>query len=324
MADSSQEEPTPRGNPILRWSIALLCCLPVLDLVGGVVVRSRVPTEADWERAGSYVRGEFEPGDLVVAAPEWTDSLVYEQIGDLVSLGAAGRSDDEAFSRVWAFSTRGHLPRQYAEHAAAVFERFGRVTVFRWDLGPSPVRYMFVDHLREAKVERLVGGAARPCPWRRMPWGRSGLHWGSMFPDERFQCDPGAAHLFVGETVNEDLDIRPRHCIWQHPAGAEPIRTTFENVPLGERLVFYGGIYYQHERVMNGGVVDVTLRVDGDVLGTFQHRDGDGWARESFSLVELGRERGTVSVEVTSPAPHLRSFCWNAFTADAPRSEGNR
>lgn len=307
-----------------KWLALILLSLPVLDLVGSAVVRHRVPTESDWERAAEYVREGFEEGDLIVPAPSWADSLVYEQLGDLVPLSAAGRSDDEAFQRVWALSIRGHMPALYAERPPAASHVFGRVSVHRWDLGESPVLYSFIDHLREARVERVQGSTARPCPWRRMPWGRSGLHWGAMFPDERFQCDTGAAHLFVGETVNEDLRLRPRHCIWQHPQGGEPIRATFQDVPLGERLVFYGGIYYQHERVQEGGVVDVNLSVDGRSLGSFQHRDGDGWKRESFATDSLEGETGTVRVEVSSGSPHLRSFCWSAYTAAGPpRSEGD-
>jgi len=219
-------------------------------------------------------------------------------------------------------SIRGHLPEAYVQRPPAESRAFGRVTVLRWDLGPSPVLYSFMDHLPEARVERVQGASVRPCPWMRMPWGRSGLHWGSMFPSERFQCDRGSPHLFVGETVNEDLDLQPRHCIWQHPSGSEPIRATFQDVPLGERLVFYGGIYYQHERVRVGGVVDVELSIDGSALGSFQHRDGDGWVRQSFATEGRAGQRGTVSVAVSSTSPRYRSFCWSAYTAGAPRDEG--
>ena len=327
MSDSippQEEQATSTAGSRIRyvgWAAVLLLLLPVLDLVGGAVVRHRVPVEADWEDAAAYVRGQFEDGDLVVPAPDWADSLVYEQLGDLVPLAAAGRSDDEAYRRVWVLSIRGHVPDPYAGRPPAVSRTFGGVTVLRWDLGESSVIYSFMDHLRQARVEQVQGSSARLCPWTRMPWGQSGLHWGSMFPRERFQCDRGAPHLFVGEPVNEDLELRPRHCIWQHPQGRDPIRATFRDVPLGERLVFYGGIYYQHERVQLGGVVDVELSIDGVALGSLQHRDGDGWTRQSLDTEGRAGQTGTVSVAVSSESPRYRSFCWSGYTAGASREE---
>ena len=308
-----------RGAPLRWWGVIALLFLPILDLVGGATVRSRVAPETDWESAAEFVRDSFEPEDLIVAAPDWTDSLVYEQLGDLVGLRGAGRSDDAAYGRVWSLSIRGHLPTEYEGRVPAEQRFFGRVLVSRWDLGESRLLYSFLDHLEDASVERVVGRSAQPCAYTRMPWGNSGLHWGAMFPARRFQCDRGQPHLFVGETVQTDLDIKPRHCIWQHPQGTDPIRATFSNVPLGDRLVFYGGIYYQHERVMQSGELQVQIRVGNDLLGGFTHQDGDGWKREEMRMPPGVPARGTVSVEVSSGSPHMRSFCWSAYTADGER-----
>jgi hypothetical protein len=50
------------------------------------------------------------------------------------------------------------------------------------------------------------------------------------------------------------------------------------------------------------------------------HRDGDGWKRmevETRPRADVRAQpdrRGEVVVEVTAPAPHLRTFCWAATT----------
>jgi hypothetical protein len=112
----------------------------------------------------------------------------------------------------------------------------------------------------------------------------------------------------------------PRYCVWQHPAGTEPIRASFADVPLGERLVLYGGLYYEHKRNLEHGPVSVAVRVDGEEIGRMTHADGDGWKRMEASTQRAGRprrERGTVTIEVTAPNPHLRSLCWAATTRGA-------
>jgi hypothetical protein len=120
----------------------------------------------------------------------------------------------------------------------------------------------------------------------------------------------------------EDLELRPRHCIWQHPSGNEPIRATFPSVPLGERLVLYGDLYYEHERTLEHGPIHVAVFVDGEEIGRMVHRDGDGWKRmiASTRFDRRGnRERGDVTIEVTAPDPNLRTFCWAATTRGAER-----
>jgi hypothetical protein len=130
---------------------------------------------------------------------------------------------------------------------------------------------------------------------------------------ERLQCDGPRPWLFVAPVVMEDLDLQPRHCIWQHAAGRDPVTLSFEDVPLGEALVFYGGLYYEHERMRDGGPVKVDVFIDGALRASMQHRDGDGWKRMHIATPGL-RERGTVRVEVSADKPHKRSFCWAAST----------
>jgi hypothetical protein len=242
------------------------------------------------------------------------------RLGDAMTFAQAAPSDLASFERLWALSIRGHDPEEAPEAEPAVTRRFGRVLVRRWDLGPSPVLYDFVGNVRGAEVAMVQGGREVPCAWRRMGAQGGALGAGAMWPAERFQCDPSRGWLFVAPTVTEDLDLRPRHCIWQHPPGLEPVRATFRDVPLGERLVFHGGLYYEHERKLEGGPIHAVVRVDGEEVGRMVHRDGDGWKRMEVATrsVEDVRARpdrlGEVTVEVSAPDPRFRTFCWSATT----------
>lgn len=310
----------PKGT----WWLAFLA-LALVEVAGHFVVVSRVAEEEDWAGAAELVRAEERPGDLIEVAPGWADPVLREHLGDLISFPEAGRSGMAAFDRLWVLSIRGaDLPDEPAA-APDLDRRFGRVRVRRWDLGPSPVLYDFVQHVSEADVVMVRNGSDVPCrPIRSAPRG-GGLGAGAMTPAERHQCDNQRPWLWVGATITEDLDLEPRHCVSQHPAGMEPIRATFRDVPLGDRLILHGGIYYEHERMREHGPVYVTVRVNGEDVGRMIHRDGDGWKRiEVDPRAMLGPDapedaRGDVSIDVMAPEPHLRTFCWAATTQAGPR-----
>lgn len=311
-----QSAPNARRRRDLLWLSIL--ALAVVELVAHGVVRSRVVTDEDWAQAASRVRREYRPGDLVVVAPDWADPLLRRHLGDVLTLADAGRSDLSRYSRLWALSVRGHRPVEAPAGAPTVNELHGRVRVLRWELPSESVLYDFVEHVREARVSLVQDGHETSCGWRDelRPRG-GGLGAGPITPAQRYQCDPRRPWLWVGATVQDDLGLRPRHCLWQHPAGPEPIRATFSDVPLGERIVLYGGLYYEHERNLENGPLSVAVLVDGEEVGRMLHVDGDGWKRMEASTQRPGhppRERGTVTVEVTAPNPHLRSFCWTAST----------
>lgn len=311
---------TPRRWRGMAWLIFL--ALAIVEVVGHVVVRARVVDEADWVAAAERVRRDFREGDLVVVAPEWADPLLRQHLGDVISLEAAGRSDLAQYERLWVLSIRGHSAPEQPEGPPELDEQVGRVRVLRWPLPGDGVLYDFVEHVRDARVTLVEGDHEVPCTWRSEGRARGGsLGAGPITPAEKHVCDPRRPWLWVGATMQDDLDLRPRWCVWQHPAGTDPIRATFDDVPLGERIVLYGDLYYEHERDREHGPVHVSVRVDGEEIGRMIHADGDGWKRLVASTQRAGqprRERGQVTIEVTAPNPHLRSMCWAATT----RAEG--
>ncbi len=291
-----------------------LLAVAVAELAGHFVVRARVAPTDDWVRAAELVRSEWREGDLVVAAPEWTDPVLRMVLGDRIPLASAGRPDLAGFRRLWALSTRGHRPAEAPAGAPELEREIGAVRVLRWRLDEERALYDFVAHIADARVSRVENGAELPCRWQSFGRATGGaLGAGPITPAERWVCDPRRPWLWVGATVNEDLDLRPRRCVWQHPQGAEPIRASFEDVPLGERLVLYADLYYEHERDRTHAPFDVVVRIDGEEVGRMLHVDGDGWKRIEAAPPE-GRERGTVAIEVSAEQPDLRSVCWAAST----------
>jgi hypothetical protein len=300
--------------------IALLA-FALCEVAAHAATRARVPDRQDWVAAARFVRAQLAPGDLITSAPGWTDPLLREVLGDRIDLAMAGRSDDAAYQRVWSLSIRGARARELQGRVPDVQRSFGRVRVERAALGASPVLFDFASALRTAEVAHGPSDNARVCRLGELAPGRGGgLGLGALAPRERFECGRGA---WVAAVVLEDLALQPRHCVRQPPIQRGPLRVRFRDVPLGQRLVFYGGLYYEDERMRRGPDVHAHVRLHANggerQLLHMTHVDGDGWKRLE---VATGGGRADVTVEVSSSSTHKRTFCWSASTRSGAPGSG--
>jgi hypothetical protein len=302
-----------------RAFLCLLVLLPLGELGAHALIVSRVAPDADFRAAADFVRTQLQARDLITVAPAWADPILRLHLGDRIPLSMAGRSDNARYERMWVLSTRGALPIDAPKRAPELQRDFGRVRVLRYALGKSPVLFDFTDTLLRAHATIEERGHVRDCPLHRggLPHG-GGLGRAVLFPlAERFDCDPRRPWLVVGPVVTEDLEITPRHCIWQHAAGDDPISVTWSDVPLGSELVFYAGLYYEHERMRDHGPVRADIFIDGERRGGMVHEDGDGWKRLVIpTSPQAPGARGEVRVEVRAHEPDRRSFCWSATTRE--------
>lgn len=303
-----------RVGRILPWLLAILLGLSVVEVAAHVHVRSAVPTQADHRAAADFVRAGFGKGEAITAAPAWHDPVVRRQLGDLIGFDVAGRSDLARFDGLWVVAIRGARAADEPSGAPDVERSFGGVTVRHYPLTPAPIAHDFISTVASARVELDQGGDRPPRPCAAVsgrPGKRGGLGRAVVAPARRAVCNPKKPQAFVAALVMEDLTLQPRHCIWQPALGAKPVRVTFDDVALGQRMVLHGGLYYEHERMRDGPPVHVRVLIDGKPRGRMIHEDGDGWSRIVFPT---GGGRGEVSVEVSSATGRRRGFCWEATT----------
>ncbi|MDH3623895.1 MAG: hypothetical protein OEQ49_08465 [Myxococcales bacterium] len=303
-----------RKSSLAAWVWVLVACVAVFELVADTVIRARVPTDASWEDATAFVRERFEPTDRVVAAPRWIDPLVRSYLGDLFSLSSASVGDLAGVRRVWEVGIRGATSRR---EPPALEESFGGVRVRMWPVTTDEVLFDFVEGIGRAKVDLLTERGAQPCPWIHAKVEGGGLGHGPLPPPDRFVCDPGRPWLWVGPTVVADLDLQPRRCVWQHPAGREPVRATFRDVPLGDKLVVQGGLDYNNERTAGNIAVRLRVFIDGRLAGEMRHQDRDGWSRLEIDTARLNGSVRQVRIETIAAKSHGRTFCWSASTRRA-------
>jgi hypothetical protein len=285
--------------------LCVLLALALGEVAAHVHARSVVPALGEWRDAARFVRSGLAPRDLLVAAPHYADPLLRQVLGDAIDLPMAGRSDDAAYERVWVIAVGDAQAREARGVRSELRRSFGRLTVSRYALGPSPVLADLTARVRDAAVR----SGERECSWRshRLPRG-GGLGLGVLPPVERFGCAGGG---WVAPVVQEDLSLQPRYCVRQGVVRGRTLRVELPTLPLGKRLVFYGGLYYEDERMRRGAPVDVRVLIDGRELGRLRHRDGDGWRRTAW---RTPGGSGAVAVEVRSDSERERSYCWAATT----------
>jgi hypothetical protein len=299
----------------------LLLAFPLVELGTHAWTRSHVPELADYRAAAAFVRPRLEPSDLITAAPDWTDPLVRQVIGDRIPPAMAGRSDSAGYQRAWVFSIRGARPHDdWAKTQKPQAQaRFGEVTVSRYELGESRVLYHFAENLPAAEIAIVDKQRLRPCRVGRLPApSGGGLGTGFLPPGDRIGCGGSERSVWVGRVVLEDLALQPRDCIFQPVATPNPLRVTFRDVPLGSQLVFYGGLYAEDERMRRGVPITARILIDEHPVANFVHRDGDGWKRMA---VATPGGRGDVAIEVTATLSNKRRFCWNATTRSAAKEQ---
>jgi len=287
----------------------LIAALAVFELVAHPMIRAATPSDESWEAASAFVRARYQPSDRIVAAPAWADPIVRSQLGDLHSLRMAAPPDSAGIDRLWELSVRGASSR---DEPPVLEEDFDGVRVRMWSSPSDELIYDFVEEIAGAEVELVIANRSQACPWRAARQAPGGLERGPMTPRERFVCDVRRPWLWVGATILSDLELQARRCIWQHPAGSDPVRVTFTDVPLGDRLLVHGGIDYQAERRRVHAPVTLRVWIDDRLAAELVHEDGDGWSGFEIDTSELGLERATVRFESTAENPDARRFCWSA------------
>src|SRR5262249_1215177 len=136
---------------------------------------------------------------------------------------------------------------------------------------PARVVFDFTDHVRPPFADVRGTDPAVTCAWN--PSAKvvaGGLGGNPTFPAERFEC-PGGEFFNVGVTVIADQAFRPRRCIWSHPFARGEIVTRFHDVPLGQVIRGHAGMYWIIEREKKGAPVTLTVRVDGEPIGSATH-----------------------------------------------------
>jgi len=302
---------------LLRWAFLAVPLAGLAELSAHLYFARRPPSFDDWLGVTESLRAMKQEGDLVVIAPGWADPAARRAFGDaLMPIRDVARPDESRYAHAVEVSILGERAPELASFREIDRRKIGGFLLRRLS-NPAPARvvYDFVDHLDPATVDVRGTDPAVTCTWNpRATVVAGGLGGHPTFPSHRFEC-PGGLFFHVGVTVIGDEEFRPRRCLWSHPFARGEIVTRYRGVPLGDVIHGHGGMYWMTERERRGAPIALTVRVDGDAVGSVVHRDGDGWAGFELPLgAHAGAAAATVEFAVSSTNYRDRHFCFEADT----------
>ena len=296
-----------------RLFLLLVPALGVLELAAHQFFAGRAPEVAEWQALSAPLSKLVEADDLVLVAPEWAAPMARHALGDrFFDLAAVARADETSFRRAIEISAMGERGEATSAWRVASEVDSGRFTL-RVLENPAAERptYRFLDHVAPENLSVSVIGDGTDAPCSFDPRARrhaGGLHGNLAFPAQRFRCG-ARAHEFVGVTVADDQNYRPRRCIWAHAPADGVLRLEFRDVPLGRRVRGYTGSSFFLTR--DGGPdVELSVHVAGERVGTQRNHDERWFSAYSFDVGEFARTTQTVRFEVRSEAS--REFCFTA------------
>ncbi|MBI4701963.1 MAG: hypothetical protein HY744_12565 [Deltaproteobacteria bacterium] len=304
-----------RAGRLLRCAALLVPLAGLAELGAHFYFAGRAPRFDEWTGLVAPVDRIARPGDLVVVAPRWAEPLARRALGDgRMPLAEIARPDDSRLDAALEISILGARDPELAlwpeiERAAAGPFLLRRLR----NPQPARLRFDFVEGLTPDRVEVDLAGERCPFnPRARVLSGGLGGH--PTFPPARFECSAGE-YFNVGVTVIADELFRARRCLWAHPPRRGELHIRFRGVDLGRVIRGHGGMYWMIERERTGAPVELVVRVGGETVGRYVHRDGDGW--QSFEL-PLGRHEGARGAEVefavSSSDYRHRHFCFEAVS----------
>lgn len=274
---------------------AVVILLALVEAVNALIAPLLTPSDKDWRAAAATVRAGFRPGDLIVAAPAWSDPLMRVQLGDRVPMAVAGRMDAGRFARIWEISQRGARAPETEGARVAQASQHGRLKVRLWEKPAARVVFDFLADWQKATLSVVTPDRGElPC-------------WSSQ---TRFQCGEGTSLgpelLEIDTTLRNGLALDPHErttTVLEYPA-----------VPLGRELAVAAGLHNVWKRKSGDGKVHLRVLVDGRELGSVEGTSFGGWSLRRFDTSDLAGRQGRVRFEITVDKAHDRHF---GFAAEA-------
>ena len=229
-------------RPVAAVPAILLVLIAVWEIAATRCNAHAVPGDDAWKEAAGVVRAGYQPGDLIVFAPEWADPIGRLHLGDLIPVDTAARMDAARFGRIWEVSIRGAHHGDVAGLAPIAEDDRGGVRVARYERAPAVV----ISDLRDKLAGVQPSGGGR------------------------------------GPTLElAEVGFAPHRCIQIVPQPNTPARLVFPQLALGSELVGYVGIADVFTRRDVRAPARLDVEIGGTVVASATAGVDDGWVRFS-------------------------------------------
>jgi hypothetical protein len=290
---------------------ALLGLVPLVGLAELALHQffaQRAPDPADYAALGAALSQLKRAGEPVVVAPAWAEPLVRQAAPDAFPLRELARAEDRSFATFLEVSLLGQSAPALETFPIREQRVVGAFRVRRRENPqPDPTRFDFVTEVEAGRAEVATELEERhePCAFaEHAPVSTGGLHGHVAYPRRRYTC---GGKRFVGVTLIDDQDYRPRRCVLVQPPDAGDVVLRF-TAPASARLVGFVGASYFLERDTATPQVELGVRAGQGPEVLRAVAGAAGWTR-----FELERAPGSSEVEVRLHRLTSRSadFCFS-------------
>jgi hypothetical protein len=300
--------PSPGWAGKARYLALLVPLFGLVELGAHFYFARRAPKAQEWTAVRPAVAAWYKSGDVVVVAPYWAEPMARLAFGDeLMPLRDVARPDVTRYREAIEVSILGRRAPELEGWKVARQERQGKFTLRALE-NPSPVNVLFdfTDHIEpqvaSVRVEKKTGSVECAfTPSAAMESG--GLGGAPVYPSARFACPGEPTYVFVGVTIIDDEQSRPRRCIWSHPPGTDAeLVTRFRDVPLGTQIHGHAGAGWLLERDHAVPSFTIKVMVGGQEVGNVVHNPGDAWKAFDVALAaSVGQRTADVEFRVAAP-----------------------
>jgi hypothetical protein len=277
------EAPPKTWKRVIKYWVLAIPLLGLVELAAHFYFSHRAPTKAQWDDVRSLVASWYKPGQVIVVAPEWAEPMARWSFGDaLMPTRDVARPDATRYREALEVSTLGSRSPELAGWQTVRETKQGRFTLRELSNPASPhVTYDFTDHIdaTSADVRIVQGTAETPCSFTTTaPVESGGLGGTPTYPAARFSCPGQPSQVFVGITIVEDDQFRPRRCVWsQPPSGGAELVTRFKGVPLGTVVRGHTGMRWAIVRDGVSSPIVFRVMIGGQEVGKAVHQENGYW-----------------------------------------------
>lgn len=287
------EDSQPAANRLRLLAPGLPALVLILVCIWEIVVIARagndVGSDKDWRDAAAAVRAKHAPGDLITFAPNWVDPTGRLHLGDLINLDMAGRMDGDRYGVIWEVSVRGARARETRGLDATATERFGAVTVRRFERQPAVVLSDLTKLARTAARKGSVTPVFTEV-------GFEPHHCVQMTPS--VSAPRKVVSLKAGPTK---VEVRRRDA-----------QLTYRKLKLGSKLVGYVGISDVFTRRDFRSPGQLRILIDDKEVLSKRVGVRDGWMRFSIDTTPSDAATVTVIASVDGDKAGRRQVCFAA------------
>lgn len=268
-------------------------------------IYQKVPKNYEWNAVNAFMETEGDRDDLLLFEPSWLAgyALDLDRLSQfsVVTKEEIAKKSFPPTSRLWLISMTDakSLERLLKKEGFSTngSYKIHSLHLIRFQVPPRDLLFDFTKHLPAAEAMVDYGdGTGEKGRWENDKW--------------IFESDPIGWNQIGVRT--ESFRRKKRRCLWFHPLDKGVKSLSFQSVPLGARIQFFGGIVDSGIKTPPGAPVYLRVLIDQKEIIRLEFRDTDTFFDRMIDTSSHAGTQSALTFEVQTADHTRRHFCFSA------------